>query len=382
MGYKIAYLTSKDPHNRKESSGVYFFQSQALGRHCGEVIFLGPVRSFRITALKWLFKFAAKLFRIPMKDSHSLLISGIYGKIFSKKLNNQHFDFILADKCSTEIAFLQTDIPIIYSTDATFELLHDYYPQYTGLTKRTVSQGHAIERKAIQRSAVILCATQWAARSVVDYYGYDSENVFVLPRGANLDEIPSRDRVLKYKRKPVCRLLFMGSDWKRKGYDIALETMKIIRKQGVPVKLTVAGRLPLENTTDDDVEIISFINKNTSQGRAKFNELFLNADFFILPTRAESMGIALCEASAFGLPLIASDTGGVTEIVKDGINGFSLHADSRPADYARKILSVYNDPAKYNDMAEASRNYFEEKLNWDVWALSLKQILDKQFRKS
>lgn len=381
MGYKIAYLTSKNPHNRKESSGVYYFQSQALKRHCGEVTFLGPVKSYRITALRWLFKLGKKFFRISKKKSHSQRISRIYGQIFRQKLKNQHFDFILADKCSAEIAFLNTEIPIIYSTDATFGLLHNYYLQYKGLTKSSVVEGHIIEQNAINRSTFIVCATEWAARSVVEDYGFNPDKVFVLPRGANIDELLPRHKVLDKKRTSVCRLVFMGSDWKRKGLDIARETVKIISKLGQPVKLTVVGAQPDGIIHDDDVEVIPFLDKNTPEGRAKFNELLLNADFFILPTRAECMGISFCEASAFGLPLIGTDTGGVKEIVKNGFNGFALPLEAQPEEYAYTILGIYNDPDRYAAMAKASRDYFEEKLNWDAWALSLKQILVKHLTK-
>ncbi len=377
MGYKIAYLTSKDPLNRKVSSGVYFYQSKALEKYCGEVVYLGPVYSLRVLVLKKLFRIAKKLFRVKYKYSHSLLISKIYGKIFSKKLENQHFDFILADKSSCEIAFLDTDIPVIYSTDATFQLLFNYYPQYKNLIKRSVTEGSIIEQRAICQSALIVCATQWAARSVVQHYQYDSSRVFVLPRGANIDEVPSKAAVSQRKKSEICHLLFMGSDWKRKGYDIAWKTMVEIRSQGIPVKLLVAGGKPPAGFEDEDVEMIPFINKNTMEGQKLFNSLMFRADFFFLPTRAESMGIAFCEASAFGLPVITTDTGGVTEIVRNGINGYALPYHASHVDYAQKIIDLYNDNKQYSELVESSRNYFEKRLNWDVWALSVKQILDK-----
>jgi hypothetical protein len=50
MRYKIAYLSSKNPRNKKLSSGVSYYQSASLKKHCGEIHYLGPVKNIIITS--------------------------------------------------------------------------------------------------------------------------------------------------------------------------------------------------------------------------------------------------------------------------------------------------------------------------------------------
>jgi glycosyltransferase involved in cell wall biosynthesis len=201
-------------------------------------------------------------------------------------------------------------------------------------------------------------------------------NVHVLPRGANIDMVPDIQQIMSKKKNAVCRLLFMGRDYKRKGFHMAFKTMEYIRSKGIAVKLFAVGFVPPAEYYDIDLEITEYIDKNSVEGVEMFNRLMLNSDFYLLPTRAECMGIALCEAAAYGLPVITTDTGGVTEVVKDGINGFALSYHSGHSEYGEKIISIFNSDELYYNLVKSSRGYYEERLNWRVWGEGFKKILD------
>ncbi len=378
MTYKIAYLTSVDPKNRKLSSGVYFYQSNALNKHCGEVQFIGPIKSRRVEGFRFLVKAAYKLFKIRYNSSHSLMISKIFGKIISKKINKGKYDYIFADKSSAEIAFLKTDIPIIYSTDATFRNVNDYYPRYSNLVKRSVWEGDFIEQNAIDRSAMILCTSQWAANSMIYDYSCVPHKLHVLPRGANIEDAPDINLIYNKRKNSLVKLLFIGVNWERKGFDIAYNAMAYMRSKGIAVKLVAAGISPPAEYVDEDVELLPYIDKNTSAGREKFNELMLDSDFFLMPTRAEALGIVFCEASAYGLPIITTDTGGVSEIVRDGINGYALPLHAHPQAYGETIMNIISSDQQYEKLVKSSRQFYDEKLNWDAWGNSVKALLDKR----
>ena len=375
--YRIAYLTSKNPFDKKESSGVYYYQSAELKKYSLKLIYLGPVNSRLISFIRKVLNFLQRFLGKKYNHSHSVIISRLYGRIFSEKLKGSDFDFIFADKSSCEIAFLKTNIPVIYSTDATFTLLNNYYPEYSNLFRFSEKESNLIEQKAINIASIIICASRWAARSVVDHYGVAEENVHVIPRGANIDKAPDKNIVLSKKKTDVCRLVFVGKDCNRKGFEIAYRTMDYIRSKNIPVKLISVGCLPSAGFIDEDVEIISFIDKNTKEGMEQFDSIMLNSDFYLLPTRAECMGIAFCEAAAYGLPVITTDTGGVTEVVKNGVNGHALDYKADHTEYGEKIISIYNYDKEYYRLIRSSRNYFEKRLNWEAWGISVKEIIDK-----
>ncbi|MFW5645414.1 MAG: glycosyltransferase family 4 protein, partial [Bacteroidota bacterium] len=210
MSYKIAYLTSKDPSDKKESSGVYYYQSHALEKHCGEVFHLGPANSYIINFIIKVSRLLKRFSKKKYNSDHSIIVSKVYARIFSKKLKKGDYDFIYADKSSCEIAFLKTRIPLIYSTDATFGLLHDYYQEYSNLFGFSRRESNLIEKNAIQRSSIIISTSQWAASSVMNDYHYPKERIFVRPRGANLDKVPDREIIFNKKKTEICRLLFIG----------------------------------------------------------------------------------------------------------------------------------------------------------------------------
>ncbi|MGF1585953.1 MAG: glycosyltransferase family 4 protein [Bacteroidales bacterium] len=374
--YRIAYLTSKDPLDKKSSSGVYYYQSSALKKYCTEIVYLGPVNNLLIRWLKKVFNFLQKFTRKKYNHGHSLIISRIYGRIFSRKLKEGKFDFIFADKSSCEIAFLKTNIPLIYSTDATFVNLHDYYPGYTNLFRFSSKESNSIEQNAINNSSIVICASKWAADSVTEQYRFPARNVHVLPRGANIDFVPDIQQILKKKKNNICQLLFIGKEYKRKGFQLAFKTMQYIRSVGLPVKLIAVGFTPPPEYIDKDLEIIDYIDKNTTEGMERFHSLMLNSDFYLQPTRAECMGIAFCEAASFGLPVITTDTGGVTEVVKDGVNGFALPYQSDHTEYGDKIISIFKSDKDYYNLIKSSRDYYEKRLNWEVWGEGVKKILD------
>lgn len=375
--YRIAYLTSKDPADKRESSGVYYYQSAELKKYSTKFIYLGPVNSLLISLIRKFFNFLRKFLNKKYNHTHSIIISKLYGRIYSKMLKGSEFDFIFADKSSCEIAFLKTDIPVIYSTDATFAQLNNYYPEYSNLFRFSEKESNLIEQKAINLASMVICASGWAANSVVNDYSFPAERVHVIPRGANIDKAPDRNIVLNKLKTEVCRLVFVGKDYKRKGFDIAYRTMDYIRSKNVPVKLVAVGCSPPAEFIDEDVEIVKFIDKNSKEGMEQFDSIMFSSDFYLLPTRAECMGIAFCEAAAYGLPVITTDTGGVTEVVKDGINGYALDYDADHAEYGERILSIYQSDEEYYSLISSSRNYFEKRLNWSVWGKSLKKILDE-----
>ncbi len=379
MHYKIAYLTSKDPLDKNQASGVYYYQSRALKKQNMEIHHLGPVNILIKRFLKSGFKLVNRLLNKKYNIDHSIVISKIYGRIFSKKLKKGNYDIVFADKASCELAYINTDIPVIYSTDGTFKLLNNYYPHLSGLFKISEKEGNIIEQNAINRSSIIICASRWAASSVINDYNCPPEKVHIIPRGANIDIIPDKELIANKKKNDVCRLLFIGSEYYRKGYDIAYETMSYIRSKGIPVRLIAAGCCPPSEFIDKDVEIMPYLNKNTQQGMATFNKLMLNSDFYLLPTRAECMGIGFCESAAYGLPVITRDTGGVCEVVKNGINGYTLDRKADHRDFGEKIISIFKSDENYYNLVRASRIYFEERLNWDVWSANLKNIFDGYF---
>jgi glycosyltransferase involved in cell wall biosynthesis len=367
---RIAVLTALDAQDRRSWSGTFYSIAQALQKYCGDVSFIGPMHAYRAMVLGKLVHSGSRLLRKKnVVYRHSQAVSKRYARIAQERLAKQDFDVIVALSGATEIAFLQTEIPIVLVEDANFIVLREYHQQFSALSQRSEQELNEIQQRGLSRANLIFYATKWAARAAIDHYRVESEKIEVIPFGANLEhrDVPAREIVLTRERSSRCSLLFVGVNWTRKGGDIAFETLLELQRLGINAELTVCGCTPPETVTHPDLHVIPFLNKNDEQQRRRLEELYMNADFFILPTRNECFGISFCEANAFGLPVIGTRTGGVPEVVRDGENGFTLPYEARGDAYAERIASVYQDAELYKRLVKTSREAFETRLNWEQW---------------
>lgn len=373
---KIALLTSQDPNDRRSWSGIYYYISRALQTHCGEVTHLGPIRTHLTTTGRLV---SAGLRRLTGKRYlylHTALLSKRFARLFGPRIEEGQFDVIVAPSASTELAYLETRLPIVYITDATIALMIDYYSSYFGRPfRRSRREANRIEQLAIDKADLIICSSSWAQRSLCNDYHADVNKVHVVPFGANFDEWPFPRTLHGRHHEKTCHLLFVGNDWRRKGGQIAVDTLVELEKLGVSAKLTIVGCVPPVKPRQGNIEIIPLLDKNDHAQYKRLAALFHGADFCLLPTRAECTAIVISESVAFGLPVIATNTGGVSEVVREGENGYLLSTDAPGIAYATVISNLYNDNERYWKLRFSSRQQFETRLNWDVWGTTVSKLI-------
>jgi glycosyltransferase involved in cell wall biosynthesis len=370
----IAFLTAHNPRDRRSWSGIHYYMAKALSQYCEKVTLLGPVNPYQIFLGKVFNKVTLSLFNIEYVYKFHVSLAKKYARIFQKKLSAGQFDLIFAPAATAEIAFLEAVPPIVYAQDGTVALADGYY---FGFSPRIRREANLLESLAISKSRLAVYSSQWAARSAIHDYHADPGKVHVIPFGANLDETPSQEAILAKKRSNRCRLLFLGVQWDRKGGDIAFETLAKLEELKFPAQLTVCGCVPPKKFAHQNLTVIPFLNKDIPAHRAKLHDLLLSSDFLLLPTRLDCTPIAFCEASAYGLPVITADTGGVPEMVKSGENGYVLPRGAVAADYARVLYEIFGDERRYYELVRRSRVAYEERLNWDVWGRKIRQLFDE-----
>jgi glycosyltransferase involved in cell wall biosynthesis len=376
---KIAILIAHTLQNPKRSSwaGTVDQMTNTLQKHCGDVYSITPKSSLT----KLFGKIINKLSRIFLRKiylyNHTFALAREYAKATAPQLKQQSFDVIFAPGGGTEIAFLETDIPIVLIEDANFVLLHNYYPGYSNLLKRSAYETNALEELALKRASLILHPSEWAVQSTIENYLVDKRKVQTIPFGANFKNPPSIEVVQARKKSDRCRLFFLGVDWQRKGGEIAFETLLKLEEMGIQAELIICGCTPPSSFSHERLKVIPYLDKKDESQRRELEKLFETSDFLLLPTRSECYGMVFCEASAYGLPSITTNTGGVCGAVKDGENGFMLPLSARGQDYAEVIANVYSDDRLYYELVRSSRAAFEDRLNWDAWGMSVKNLLDQ-----
>jgi glycosyltransferase involved in cell wall biosynthesis len=378
---KIVYITPTDARNKHSWSGTDYYIWNALQRNLGDVTLMRPSEpAFLVFGLKVIHGISLFIFKKRFDWRHATLLSKAYAKRIEKMLKGKSFDLMVAPASDTLIAHLRTSIPIVYINDRTIAVALNYHKMLSRLWEFSKKQSIQTDRAAIEKSLFVTYPSWWAAQSAIDQYGTPREKVFMLPFGANIDDIPDRAAVLQRRKTTMCKLLFIGVNWKDKGGEIAFGCLLELLKMGIDATLTVVGCTPPAAFSHEKLTVIPFLNKNHAPDFERLKSLWMGSTFLVLPTRIDAFGIVFCEAAAYGLPSLGTNTGGVAGALHEGRNGFLMPFDADGKAYAQRIASVYNDDKTYQQLIIHARDEFEKELNWDSWAQQVKQIIQQKLK--
>ena len=374
MRLRIAFATSNDPTNIRSWSGTSRHMYMGL-KSFADVEPICPTlsRLQRLSLRRW--KPVEILTGKKFLPKHSISYSLMCARYIQRRLKGKKFDLIFAPAASAEIAFLKTDLPLVYLSDATFSLMIDYYERFSNLSNSSIEQGNLIEERTLSRASRIIMSSRWAAESVVNNYSISPEKVSVMLFGPNI-EIASGKKITRPKKlSPPIRLLFVGVDWSRKGGETACNAMKELNNRGVETYLTVCGCVPPSEFTDSRMKVIPFLDKSKPDELEAFYRLFEEAHLFVLPTRAECSGMVLGEAAAFGLPALTTRTGGLEDAFLDGVSGFLIDSPDDYLEYVEKIISLIKDDRMYPMLCQGALNRSRDVLNWETWTAGVRSVL-------
>ena len=257
---------------------------------------------------------------------------------------------------------------VVTISDCTHRSLFEAYPAYKNLCRATRRHGDKIERAAMKRASASIFASDWAADSAIRDYDAEPAKVHIVPFGANFECQPAHNdvvRSIQSREFNKLRLLFIGVEWERKGGRIALDVVRKLIQLGIPAHLTVVGCEPAISAKDAQYVSVQGFIKKTVEGQKKINNFLSQSHFLIVPSEAECYGLVFCEASAFGVPSIARNVGGVGTIIKSDVNGrlFDYHTTAK--DMVDWIISFYREPEKYHRLALLTLAEYESRLNWE-----------------
>jgi glycosyltransferase involved in cell wall biosynthesis len=185
-------------------------------------------------------------------------------------------------------------------------------------------------------------------------------SIDVIYNGVNLP--PAHPRASHCETR--MRVLTVSRLIHRKGIDTLLRALARLNQPGV--SLDVAGDGPDRRRLEDLAHQIGIADRVRFHGftsRSALASLHLQSDLFVLTSLAESCSMALLEAMAAGLPVVATDVGGTPELVEHGTNGLLVPPDDVEA-LANTLASALRDPAQRMRLGAAGRGRAERLHSW------------------
>lgn len=248
-------------------------------------------------------------------------------------------------------------LPFLHVSDATPDFLRSCY----GWT--LPPEVDARERRMVARATACLYSSHAVADRARSEFGVPARTV---PFGLNMAAPWPKPS----QKPPLNRLelLFVCTDWLRKGGDIAVAALDQLRASGVDARLTVAGRLPSAYVGHPAIRSVGYLNKNRPRHAARLARLYALSHLLILPTRADCTPMVIAEAMAHGTPVLATDVGGIGTLLGGRGCGRMLPLQAEPADWAAAVREMTESEDIYRALSDASVDRAKTRLSWDIWS--------------
>ncbi|MCW4022844.1 MAG: glycosyltransferase family 4 protein [Candidatus Bathyarchaeota archaeon] len=179
----------------------------------------------------------------------------------------------------------------------------------------------------------------------------------------------------KKKRSDI--ILSVGRLVPGKGFTRLLKVFSGVIKENRDSKLIIVGEGPQREQLENLAKKLGINNNVTFTGRVSNQRLldyYTMSKVFVFPaTRAEPFGMVNIEAMAYSLPVVASKSGGVTDIVVDNLTGFLVDIDNNGM-LTEKILQLLSDDALAEKMGAQGRKRVEEKFTLNIVAKRVLEI--------
>jgi glycosyltransferase involved in cell wall biosynthesis len=225
--------------------------------------------------------------------------------------------------------------------------------------------------KKILSSADYLTATShFLGKQTVRIHPSIADKLAVIPFGVKMPEIQA-----DYSDKGQIKLIYIKVHARRYGPDILFKAVHSLIKQGMNISLTMAGSGEM---TEELKEMANKLNINKYISFVGFLDnreiapLLAGHDIMVMPSREESFGVAALEASSVGIPVIASNIGGIPEAVKNNQTGILVPSDN-VENLAEAIKKLADNVELRKRMGNAGREFVRTNFDWEK---SLDRMID------
>jgi glycosyltransferase involved in cell wall biosynthesis len=232
------------------------------------------------------------------------------------------------------------------------------------------------ERAVLQAAAAVVTTSQWSRGRLLGLYPLAPDRVRVAEPGVDRAELATGTA-------DGGELLCVASVTFEKGHDVLVEALLSMSEQ--------SWRCRCVGSVDRDPELVEDLRRRALAGgvsdRLSFagpraapdlNRDYAAADLVVAASRAETYGMVLTEALARGLPIVASEVGGVTEALgygADGIRPGLLVAPDDPAALAAALRAWLGDAELRGRLRRAARERRESLRGWSSTAAALARVL-------
>ncbi|WP_307216126.1 glycosyltransferase family 4 protein [Paenibacillus tundrae] len=298
-----------------------------------------------------------------------------YTKAVIRLLKHHTFDLIQVDNRPRCMAAIKQNLPhtpvILYLHSLTF-----------------AQPGSA--RLALMRQADLIAVNSLSLKQRLSRrFPQLTSLMSVIPLGADLERfkpatlIERQNLRTEFKLSDSFCVLYVGRLIPGKGIDVLIRAIALLQ-QHISVKLIIAGKGPPQYVRKLR-RLAKKMNVRASfRGQIahrRIDRLYRAVDCLVCPSQQhEAFGLVNVEAMASCIPVIASDNGGIREIIESGHNGYLIHPYREPEPFATILYKLADNPALARTLGENGRAHAVSKFSWERTALHLEAAYTRLIR--
>ncbi len=217
----------------------------------------------------------------------------------------------------------------------------------------------------VRMSDVVIAVSEHLKEKLINL-GADPEKIIVIHNGVNPSSRPTGSEK---------RIVFVGALVKQKGADLLLKAFKLLEEDERNVKACVVGDGPERKKLERLAARLGLKNVTFTGYVDNLDSVFTAESMLVLPSREEGFGITILEAMARGIPVVASNTGGIPEIISDGVNGLLFEREDVGSLY-RSVVKLMEDTPLRIKLIDGGLETIE-KFSWEKMAREVEETYEE-----
>ena len=218
-------------------------------------------------------------------------------------------------------------------------------------------------------------------------FGVANERIHMVTNGIDLKRFTVADQGERNKKRlelgigdhPVIGIIARLSDVK--GIDVLLKAMPVVIQAIPNIQLIIAGEGPEKEKLQQivqDLSLHAFVRFESTVNHTR--DLLAAFDVFVMPSLMEGLGLSVIEAQATGIPVIASNVGGLPELVEDSKTGYLVPVGDSQV-LAQRIIEMLKNPVQAKAMAAEARFLVEQKFSSEKMVEGTLKVYEQYLRR-
>ena len=219
-------------------------------------------------------------------------------------------------------------------------------------------------RKSIEMSDAVVCVSKATKKSFLKTFPDNSEKIITIYNGIDINFFKPKLENVDQQQKT---LLFVGKLSKRKGADLLAPIMCRLGEEFTLICVSKSQKVQGYPPN---------IRFQTNITQKELVERYSKAQILLFPSRLEGFGLAIAEAMACGLPVVASNCSAIPELIDNGKGGFLCPVGDVNA-FAEKINLLADSPKLRREMGEYNRSKVEKMFTIDRMVNEYRELFEE-----